>query len=140
MEAGESQTRKDPTGMGLDCRLHRHPHLVVLWGQSGGTSTSLKAAGLPELWNTICKFWKFIYKFHSEWTLTDTYLEQNLYGLCIRHCVNARTITETCTLTTSNFESMRLQKNATGWNRAAPSLLGWAGWQITLALHCSNGC
>lgn len=39
--------------------LHRYPHRVVLWGHTGGTSTSLKAAGFPELWNTICRFWKF---------------------------------------------------------------------------------
>lgn len=45
VDAGGDQTRRDPMGMGLDCRLQRYH----LWGQHGGASTNLKASGIPEL-------------------------------------------------------------------------------------------
>ena len=48
--------------------------------------------------------------------------------------------TVTCTLTTSNFESMRQQKNAPSSSSTAPLILSWASWQGTLALNYSNGC
>ena len=63
--------------------LHRHPHRVVLWGHTDHTSTRLKAAGFPELWNIICRLWKLHLQM-NQWVDIKTYLDTMEYYSAIK--------------------------------------------------------